>query len=440
MNSGEQYTYQGTAYVCKVPLSGTPYAVPANTMLACGITEGRLQQIHTLLDTAVDYEGPEHLMDSASAPGNYPQIIYDIQELTANVLKAGENCKDTYILDKLATLYALPFNHMQTDPEGNSVWVDTTDPSGHENTLYSTQFMYAVAKLVNVIAHIDQSAWTTSMYNFMYTPRAHLKAHLERWLFKPSFAACNGYDKTYTLPQITQKKYERSLGPPGYCNAIAEGENWPAAAAAEFLSATGWVGLSADSEAKLRQSVRDAARLFESRLSTRDACPNNGCRGLLLDEGGWSGHPEYPSQYWPSGTASWDFSHMRRIVQWVDAYYLHPDISGASYSSYEGVVALLANELAFQVFNRDYANPAFANFWNGWNYPYRTSGPWELSSSYYRAGYGFWGYYRSDVQAINDALLRLVDNKIGSWYMNPNGAPPGGAYDLLGFYSSLTHP
>ena len=77
MNSGEQYTYQGIAYVCKVPLSGTPYTIPANTMLACGLTEGRLQQIHALLDTAVDYEGPEHLIDSASAPDRSPPFSVD---------------------------------------------------------------------------------------------------------------------------------------------------------------------------------------------------------------------------------------------------------------------------------------------------------------------------------------------------------------------------
>jgi hypothetical protein len=414
----------------------TSQSAPAEVGTKCGISSARLLQIHDLLEKVLDGQ-QTHLMDSAKTAANYPYIIYDIQELTAGVLKAGENCKDTFILDRLAKLYAVPFSHLKVDPDGHKVWAGT---DGYEVLLSSTQFLYAVAKLIKIISGIDQKLWTSSMNSFMYEPRGILKAHFERWLFKASVGSCFGSERLITFPEYVQKKYNREFGPETYCNAAWEPEFWIAAAAAEFLSAKNWVGLSSSSEIALTQYVRSAVRLFESRLSTRYACPDKACLGLLFDVGGWKGHPEYPADLWPIGGEVWDFSHMRRIVQWVDAFYLHIDITDAKYSSHEGVVALLANELAYQVFNRNFTNPAFTNFWNGWAINYRHYGPYDLSASYFRAGYGFWAQYRSEIRDINNALLDLVDNKKSSTYMTPNGSPPQGDFDLLNFYSSLTVP
>jgi hypothetical protein len=426
----------------------------AKPELPCGITTARQQQIRRLLDNVI-----AKLIGAANNSSEYPEVIYNLQANTANALQAAENCRDVYIMNKLATLYAIPFGHLSLDGNGDSIWAKTSgNDIAYEVPLDSTQFMFAVAKLINTIVHTDRSTWTPAMDELVGSrlngPRQYLIAHLDRWMNKKTvwiWPECELPVVVYKFSEYVDRKAAGAIGyaanAPRYCNAVQEPEIWVAVAATELIDADtkapSEIGLRAELKIQLTSYIRKATRLLESRISLIPACRDGTCKGAVFDVGAWHGHAGYPAELWPKGGETWDFSHMRRFVQWIDTLYRHPDITQPSKSFVE-MIESFSNELAHRVFNGSYANPAFANFWDGSNIPYptpgKTYGPSELSSSYFRAGYGFWGAYQPEISKINDALARILDKNLPASYMTPGGAPPDGDYDLLGFYSSLTHP
>ena len=446
INYGDSYTHNGTEYSC-VAGSGLVIAAAEPEKPSCTLTEERKKQIHGYLDQVV-----AAYTDRTSNPNNYPQIIYDIQELTASALMAGDQCGDVYILDQLAKLYSVPFSHMKEDPDGNWVWSNST---GYEEPLYSTQFMYATAKLINTIVSIDREAWTAAMLDFLSLPRQRTVGHAERWMNEKSmwtWKECGyetDYIREYTFPDYVNRKYERSLGylagAPHYCNALNDIELWTGAVTMELAAAEEkshyWMGLSPQLKAQFEKHARDTTKLFESRISIVEAksplCSGISCQTAQLDVGGWHGHPEYPAELWPNGGEVWDFSHARRIVRFVDTMYSYPEVTNPTYSEAE-IKRLFANAIAYLVWNGSYTDPSFANYLNGSNVQYRSYGPSELSASFFRAGYAFWAPYNVHLSQLVDSIALIVENNQRTTHLTPNGKPPQTIYDYLGFYSSLS--
>jgi hypothetical protein len=418
----------------------------SSATINCGISEARLEQIHTLLNqVAAQYTNSEN------NHANYPGVIFDVQEVTANALKAAENCRDIGMIDTLATLYAIPFGHLQADRNGDMVWLANADDAtgmqklNYEVVLDSSQFIYATAKLINIIAHTDYSLWTPAMKTFIsQAPEQQLIAHLDRWLNKKSmwiwpecgFSQPNSLFE-YTFPEYVQRKSTQSLGiassAPSYCNMVLEPELWVAAAGTELLDAKqtiSTISISGTLQSQLASYVRSSTALFESRVST--VLSTSPLCGGACDAG------TFDAGLRPDG--SWDISHARRLVQIIDSLYGHPGISQPSTFTQDSVSNLFGRAIAYLAFNGDFNNPAFNNFLNGKNVTYLTFGPFGLSSSYFRSGFGFWGQHESTVGRINDALIRVLDNQIATAFLTPGGIPPGGALDLLGFYTSLTRP
>jgi hypothetical protein len=120
-------------------------------------------------------------------------------------------------------------------------------------------------------------------------------------------------------------------------------------------------------------------------------------------------------------------------------YGRNRDITLPGYGT-DYIINLFARSIVYSMFNRDFSNPAFATFLNGSNVQYRTFGPYQLSPAYLRSGYAFWNPQDVNLVRINDAITKILDDKTPTTYLTPGGSPPGGDADLLGFYSSLTHP
>jgi hypothetical protein len=411
------------------------------TQLACGLTTAQRDRLYVAFDWLIN-----RYADKLNAAGNYSNNLYDTHIAFTNAMQAAENCADIHMIDRLAYLFAIPYSFMSTDAYGYHWWMDHNVNPGLEVPLYETKYIYASAKLVNIIAHTPQSQWTPAMTAYMNVPRLEIKAQLERWLTTPTASTCVGTDRTYPLPQYVQLKSTYSLGPPVYCNASGEAELFPAAAGVEMLAATGWSGFSASFEPVLRQYIRDTVHLFESRITSAPACANGGCQGALFDVGGWHEHySDYPANLWPNGGEVLDFSHMRMLTEFIDTFYTHPSISQGAFT-FDGIRSLLSNQLNYVVFNGNFSDPAFANFWNGSNVAYRDiQGAYQQSSAYYTSGYGFWGYYDSGIRQINDSVLHIVEDGAPSTYMplagDCNDSDPLYCYgQLVGFYSLLTHP
>ena len=295
------------------------------------------------------------------------------------------------------------------------------------------------------------------MSNFLTIPRSVAIGHLDRWMNKKSmwtWKEC-GYQQSnylfeYTFPEYVAKKITRTMGAagaPAYCNMLNDIELWVGGSAMELVvadaTAHNRIGLSSQLSLQLTYFARSMVDYFESRItdlrSTSPLC-GGGCDVAGVDIGGRHGHDTYPASLWPNGNETWDISHARRLVQFVDTMYrLHPDISLPS-MSHSAMVSYLARMIPYLMFNGNFNDPAFTNFLNGVNVQYIGNAPWGLTDQYLRAGYNFWAPYNIHVAQIGDAITNILDNKIPTTYLTPGGNPPGGNYDLLGFYSSLTRP
>jgi hypothetical protein len=422
-----------------------PVSSNAQSTDSCGRTPERKQKISRLMDSVIS-----QLKLSAGFDPNYPQVVYNIQQITAAPLQAAINCSDGRMLDSLAELYSLPFSHLKANPSGDLMWLDQTN---REIVLDSTQFIFAAAKLLNAIAHVEPGRRTPAMANFLNDPsgpRGHVIAHLDRWLHKRSmwtWEQC-GFEQAdplleYTFPDYVHRKLQRTLGfaagAPVFCNALMEPEMWVATAALELLEADafthGAIGLTTTLTQELLAYAQLTTKLFEDRVSFQTACDDGRCVGALVDVGFWLDHPGFPG-------GVWDFSHSSRYAQWIDTIYSKKQFSAGKFDQI-GITQAFANQLIYKIFNGDFKQPAFANYWNGSNVtfsqPNVSWGPWELSFSYYRAGYGFWGRYQGDVDRLNRSLLTLVETQGSSPNMVSAGNLPSGDYDLLGFYCSLAY-
>jgi hypothetical protein len=451
---GEAYIFNNGIYQCVAGSGLTKTGTVNSGTGSCGLTDADKERVHQLLDSVLDSQR-WHYIDAASSPGNYPQFIYDMQSETANVLQMAENCSDTYVLDRLASFYTIPFSHLSKDVDGNYVWVNTT--TGYEEPLYSTQFMYAVAKIINVVVHTDESKWTPAMRNLMNTPRVYLATHLDRWMNKKSmwiWKEC-GYKESsnlreYTFPEYVSKKLARTLGyasgAPTYCNAVTEVELWVGAAATELVDADTashyWIGLGPSLKAQLTSYAATTLDLFESRVSTTEVpsskCTTGSCTAALFDTGAWHGHPDYPASLWPNGGEAWDFGHARRFVQFLDTMYRHPNITAPAYTE-SRIKTLFANAVTYLTWNGSLVDPQFTNFMNGVNVPYLSVGGYQKSAQYFRNGYALWAPYNTKLDTLNKAIKNIVETKTGTTYLTPNGMAPAGDLDLLGFYASLSH-
>jgi len=247
-----------------------------------------------------------------------------------------------------------------------------------------------------------------------------------------------------------ERKYNRTMGyaagAPAWCNMMNDIELWVGASAMELAYADAFahhrIGLSPQLALQLTYFARSMVDYFESRISNiRSSSPLCGgaCDVAGVDIGGRHGYHQYPASLWPNGNETWDISHARRLVQFVDTMYRNADISLPSYSR-DAITTQLSRAITYLVFNGDFSNPAFTNFLNGVNVQYIANAPWGLSADYFGSGYAQWWPYNVHIKQINDSLTNILDNNIATSYMTPGGNPPGGNYDLLGFYSSLTRP
>ena len=140
-------------------------------------------------------------------------------------------------------------------------------------------------------------------------------------------------------------------------------------------------------------------------------------------------------QWGPFDTA-WDISHARRLVRFLETMYDYPEITDPSLDG-DVVRRGFANQLVYNVFNGDWEEPKFVNFFNGINVsytrPHISYPPFALSHNYLNSGFGFWWRYNPDVKRLNQAMLDFITRNPDY----PRGAPES---ELMNFLASFSRP
>ena len=112
------------------------------------------------------------------------------------------------------------------------------------------------------------------------------------------------------------------------------------------------------------------------------------------------------------GSGSWDLSHARRFVQVFRSFAEHADVL-ANERLGEDTIAALARQIAYAVFDGDFAHPRFRNFFDGSDGWYRVNynervgfayAPGQMSGWFATSGYCRWERYEPRLARICDGL------------------------------------
>lgn len=124
-----------------------------------------------------------------------------------------------------------------------------------------------------------------------------------------------------------------------------------------------------------------------------------------------------------AGTGSWDISHARRFVQVFRSLVDYAERTGIEGFG-EEVIAGLARQVAYGVFDGNLAEPGFRNFFggsDGWyrvNYQNRVGfgyAPGQLGAEFIESGYCLWQKYVKRLQDLCDRLWDLLRQRGAKW-------------------------
>ncbi|GIW56103.1 MAG: hypothetical protein KatS3mg082_2507 [Nitrospiraceae bacterium] len=123
------------------------------------------------------------------------------------------------------------------------------------------------------------------------------------------------------------------------------------------------------------------------------------------------------------GTGSWDISHARRFVQVFRSLVDYAQQSGIDGFD-ESVIAGLARQVAYAVFDGNLAEPGFHNFFDGSDGWYRVNyqnrigfgyAPGQLGAEFIESGYCLWQKYVKRLQDLCDRLWDLLRKRGAEW-------------------------
>ncbi len=392
-------------------------------------------------------------VDSAITSAD-PTLLYNVQLYTSNVARAARLLEDAEMIETLAGIYLPAYDgltehsdylfyywpdadYLSSQPLSTParMWLDA---SGVEVILESSQFLYAVAYLIN--AMLDLPEQTASMESFItaWAP-VLIEDHYQRWIFTSTPFQLSGWGcnvgmmshQTYIDKRLSGEICPDDPSQYSYIAAITDIDTWILAGAAEILAAhqraPELVPMDDALEADLLTYLASGAQLIESRFETTALVDFSGqpVEGLGLDIGVWRDHPDYAYSAYegadfptaddaaadPDGT--WDVSHARRFVQVFDTLHRHPELTGSTYFD-DAFMEALAAQLIYGAFDGDLTRPLLNNFMDGGNGWYRVSeetgfgyAPYGLTEALVTGGYGFWGVHNSDVNTATDAMLEI---------------------------------
>jgi len=401
-----------------------------------------------------------------------PYNLYNVQNETNNLLKYTDYCKKYKLLDELISVYFKALDTLtETDqylfayyPDSPRLsihpldkkyrmWIDSQKPIGQESILVSSQFLYLLSDTVGIISDIKKEHRTPLMKEALNQFIPLLIEHYNRWIFLETGPfqvrgwGCkigNKYVKTaINHNEFIEKKLRRELGDdksPSYCNAVNDTDMWIIAGVANlcyiYKKENSLVPITQIQYKKFINYLKTGLRLLESRFSYTELKDFDGkpVTGAIFDAGAWDDHPDYAyagytDKQYPDLSQSdknkykgkgvgWDLSHARRFVHVFGTLMKTKDILGLDFPT-KSLMEMMANQLVYATFNRDFKKPLFTNFMDGTNGWYRVgySGrkgfgyrPWSITIHVLTGGYAFWHEYNSDIKKVYDALINAEIN------------------------------
>ena len=404
--------------------------------------------IQNILQPLWDYRRPliaKSLTDKLTAGD--PYVLYDVQGFTNNLLEMAVSCADTATIQQLVDMYLLAYPHLKSTSQGYKAWLCNSSACGIYNgqpieyTLASTQFTYLLSRTANILAGLPAASLSSSMREFLqkYIP-VIATDHLHKWIADTTVFSRKGYNCSdrgeYNHHQFLDKLLNRAFGnSPTYCNFVLDTDTWIIAAAAELLAADSrstLVTLTSAQVRELQDHVALGSRLIQSRLTETSLTDFAGkpVKGLDFDRGMWRDYPGndyagYIGSTFPteqdkrkSPTVGWDFSHARRFTHVFTSLLDTRFATGQTFPD-DTVLTKLANQVAYQIFNKNFNRPLFTNYWDGTNGWYRVGysgrvgfayAPNDLSNAFPTGGYGLWGRFNPDIDRVMNAVWNVIDS------------------------------
>ncbi len=268
-----------------------------------------------------------------------PQVLYDTQLTTANLLMHAEYARDAVTLEGLARVYQPAFDGIATESEAffyyaspggveipQSVWplsrptrMWTAAPTaglsaGPESVLSSSQFLYAASRLVRVTAEMPAPSAALVSFRDAALP-VIVVDHYARWIdvipgqpgsFQVRGWGCHSgtYSHRQHLENLLGRRYGtaalpgKGSNPPSYCNALTDTDMWIVAGVLEILAAharsPALVPLEPAVKAMFEAHAELGAKLIRSRFGAQTlTSPKGSVQGLTIDPGGFDGHPDH---------------------------------------------------------------------------------------------------------------------------------------------------
>lgn len=383
-------------------------------------------------------------------------VLYNIELYTINILLWAKQNKNYEVINEilellLRTKEALSFNDQLFVRFGSGrvdtvkldkkykVWIDGNTKD--ENILNSSQFCYFIAKTLNIISQLskkNQESIIVTKFIQEFCPL--LQSHYYRWVFSSKnfellgWGCDNGYYNHYEfMEKQLNKSFSKNVS---YCNAITDTDLWIIAGVAEMLATDknneNYFKLNPDLKNRFNLYIKVGSLLLESRTKTTQLknFKNKEVKGKDFDIGVWDDHPghefygyfktNYPElnskKIKPQNT-SWDISHASRFYYVFSSLFENREILDISFPDKETMQGF-ANQVAYKIFNGDFNEPKFNNYFNGSNGWYRVRlkekfgyAPYQLSMSYIYGGYPLWAKYNDDINTISNSVLNYIYNE-----------------------------
>lgn len=386
-----------------------------------------------------------------------PNGIYNVQLQTANYLLYAELTGDLEMLRRLVALYTRGFDSLTLREQAHYYYARGTDgvvrreqvldldrPTrmwthaaeaplevGPEAVLPASQFLYAVARTLRLIAerpelHEEFAAFAAEATELLVVH------HYERWIHRTSEdapgsfqrhawgCARGAFDHAEHIANLLDRRYGTAeLGQPNeisYCNALTDVALFIGGGLAEVLvaneAAPDLAVIAGPTRTILAEHARSIAELLESRHDVREVNHEGEVISVaVLDPGAFDDHSDHgyagfeengpgcetcadactdvcdifpghksfdPMDTTPriapvpaTGTG-WDLSHARRIPLAFDSLWRHSGTVGNTFPT-RADIAAYANQLAYVVWNGSVETPHYTNYFDGSDGWYRVN-------------------------------------------------------------------
>lgn len=416
-------------------------------------------------------------------------VLYNFQDETTFLTNWAFSNKEYLVVDEVIEIYLSTLKFVTTSKfismkigrnrkdltlkENCSYWQDSSIKSlpKIELLLNSSQYMFGAAKMLNNISQVIPNNRTSKMKLFLEKfSSLVLNNHYLRWtlgntkFFQVKSWGCDkGYYNHFDFLKKKDSFQFHSSKNLSYCNAITDVDLWIVAGVSEILSAVEnapeYFKISVSKKSQLKNYAKFAIGVLESRTKTsfeKNTVYSN------FDIGAWDDHPDHANkgdlseEFRPtnrtnkSTMSSWDIGHARRFVHVFQSLFNNRDLLNNSFPN-EKTMEGFANQFYYKIFNGDFSNPLFANFFDGQNGWYRRNyknrkkfgyGPSQRSNAFIFGGYGIWKRYNPKIENIQKSVWNMLNDQSKSAfrakYYNSFGlSPDNKLINLIQYFTTL---